>query len=366
MLKIIFVIIGTLIGAGFASGREIYLFFTQYGTNGILGIIVSGIITSLIVYKTLIIVNTYEITNYSKFLEKSIRKNKKINKLINYIVNTFLLISFYIMVAGFSGYIKQNWGISIYISSTIFVLLCFIVFKKNINGVVKANEILVPVLIFLIMYIGLKNIPYLIKTGSSIIYKLNNYKESNNWLISSILYTSYNSIILIPVLTGLRKYITGKKQIMKISIISGLIIILLALLIFGLLSRVWVNISQTEMPLVIVSKEFGTIFKYIYGFIIIASIFTSAISTGYSFLKNVSKNKYEYNTILIIMCTSAIFISNIGFSKLVAILYPLFGILGLIQWGRAFLAQFLSQKSPSPLVQFLGHSGQALLKKLKF
>ena len=31
--KAIFVIIGTLIGAGFASGQEIYLFFYQYGTN---------------------------------------------------------------------------------------------------------------------------------------------------------------------------------------------------------------------------------------------------------------------------------------------------------------------------------------------
>ena len=30
-LKIVFVIIGTLIGAGFASGQEIYVFFYAYG-----------------------------------------------------------------------------------------------------------------------------------------------------------------------------------------------------------------------------------------------------------------------------------------------------------------------------------------------
>lgn len=30
-LKILFVIIGTIIGAGFASGKEIYLFFAKYG-----------------------------------------------------------------------------------------------------------------------------------------------------------------------------------------------------------------------------------------------------------------------------------------------------------------------------------------------
>ena len=39
------VIIGTLIGAGFASGREIYLFFMKYGKLGQIGIIISGIFT---------------------------------------------------------------------------------------------------------------------------------------------------------------------------------------------------------------------------------------------------------------------------------------------------------------------------------
>ena len=36
---ILFSIIGTLIGAGFASGQEIYLFFYRYGLNGIMGLV---------------------------------------------------------------------------------------------------------------------------------------------------------------------------------------------------------------------------------------------------------------------------------------------------------------------------------------
>lgn len=33
ILNITFVIIGTIIGAGFASGQEIYTFFNRYGFN---------------------------------------------------------------------------------------------------------------------------------------------------------------------------------------------------------------------------------------------------------------------------------------------------------------------------------------------
>lgn len=327
MFKIIFVIIGTLIGAGFASGREIYLFFMKYGESGKIGIVLTGIITGIIIYKVLCIVKKYNIKNYNELLETINFKNRKINKVINMIVNSFLLVSFYIMVAGFGAYLEQIYKIPIYISSIIFVIICYIIFRKSIQGVIKANEILVPILVILITYLGLKNVPYILNQKE---ININNFKETG-WMISSILYASYNSIILIPVLTNLKNYINSKKEIIKISIISSSIIIILAIFIYLLLLRGQFFVSQLEMPLIEITMQFGKIFKYIYGFVIIVSIFTSAISTGYSFLQNVTSIKKNYNIVLLVMCLTSIVISNIGFSKLVEILYPLFGILGLIQ-----------------------------------
>ena len=48
---IIFTIIGALVGAGFASGQEIYLFFYRYGTNGIFGIFLFVVISIFVIYK---------------------------------------------------------------------------------------------------------------------------------------------------------------------------------------------------------------------------------------------------------------------------------------------------------------------------
>lgn len=327
IFRVIFVIIGTLIGAGFASGREIYLFFGKYGECGKIGIIISGILTGIIIYRVLELTKMYEINTYNKLLERVNWKHQKLNKFINIIVNAFLLISFYIMIAGFSAYIGQTYKIPIYISSIIFVVICYIIFKKSIQGVIKANEVLVPFLILLIVYLGIKNMPYMLSKSSNIVFKNNN----SGWLFNSILYASYNSILLIPVLTSLRNYIDSKKSIIKISIISSIIVIILAFLIYSLLLRGQFFIQELEMPLIEITMQFGKIFKYIYGFVIIASIFTSAISTGYSFLEDVSKGKKSYNIILLIMCVTGILVSSIGFSKLVELLYPLFGILGLMQ-----------------------------------
>ena len=58
---ILFTIIGALIGAGFASGQEIYLFFYRFGKNGLYGIILCSLIFGFIIYKTLSILKDNEI-----------------------------------------------------------------------------------------------------------------------------------------------------------------------------------------------------------------------------------------------------------------------------------------------------------------
>lgn len=325
--KVLMVIIGTLIGAGFASGREIYLFFMKYGKLGQIGIIISGIFTGIIIYLVLKKVKEKQIQNYSDLLQDINPKNKKINKYINLIVNSFLLISFYIMIAGFSAYMEQAYKIPTYFSSTFFVIICYIVFQKSLQGMMKINSYLVPFLLLLILYLGVKNIPYLIESKATVEIQTN----QKGFFISSLLYASYNSIILIPVLVTMKDYIKTQKQIKLISIFSGLLMVVLSFSIYGLLLKGQFFIEDIELPLLEITKEFGSIFQYIYGFVIIVSIFTSAISTGYSFLENVSKDKKMYKRNLILISIIGVLISNIGFSNLVQILYPVFGVLGLVQ-----------------------------------
>lgn len=325
--KVIMVIIGTLIGAGFASGKEIYLFFMKYGKLGQIGIIISGIFTGLIIYLVLKKMQEKQIQNYSDLLQNINPKNKKINKCINVIVNSFLLISFYIMIAGFSAYMEQAYKLPIYISSIFFVIVCYVVFQKSLQGMMKINSYLVPVLLFLILYLGIKNIPYLIESKAAVLIQTN----QKGFLINSLLYASYNSIILIPVLVTMKKYINSQNQINLISIISSILIVLLSFAIYGLLLKGQFFVEELELPLIEITQEFGSIFKYIYGFVIIVSIFTSAISAGYSFLQNVSKDKNSYKRNLILISIIGVFVSNIGFSNLVQILYPTFGVLGLVQ-----------------------------------
>lgn len=328
VLKVVFVIIGTLIGAGFASGQEVYLFFFSYGMKGLIGILISSIIIGVVIYSTFNILNKYKINTYKDFLNILIPKNTKLKIIANFIINIFILITFFIMIAGFGAYFEQEIGINRLVGSLILAIITFIVFMTSIKGVVKVNELIVPILIGFIFIIGI------ISIKDIHILNLENYvirTNYTNFALSAVLYSSYNSILLIPVLITLNNYVKNKKQIFYISFISAIVTILLSVIIFLLLVRVDVDISKLEMPVVYVVSNMFKILSYIYGVIILGSIFTTAISLGVSFLQNMAKNKKGYTQISIIMCITSVIISKFGFSNLVSLLYPIFGYLGLIQ-----------------------------------
>lgn len=189
-------------------GQEIYTFFNRYGIKGLIGLIFSMFLMSYIIYKTFKI-SLYKNANiYQDFLIDILPYKLKNNKIlvltINNIINLFLLISFNIMVAGFSTYFSQELSFPKIIGGLLITIISFITFYKGIEGVIKINTYLIPSLIVLIIFLGIKKIETIeiIKENIKSLY----------WIISGVLYASYNSITLIPILISLREELNNKKE----------------------------------------------------------------------------------------------------------------------------------------------------------
>lgn len=327
IFKVCFVIIGTIIGAGFASGKEIYTFFCVYGINGLWGILISNGMIGLVIYLTFKTVLDNNIKTYSDFTKLLVGSNKVLNYTINNIMNIFLLISFVVMVSGFGAYFNQEFGMPVIFGSIIIAILTFFTFFKNIDGIVKINTLLIPILIFLVVLLGFReNIFSFTLTALPSI-------SSFSWVFKSILYASYNSILLIPIIINLQNLISNKKQVRYVIAITLAIMIILSLVIYIILNLNIQEIKNIEIPIVFIANKFGIIYKYLYGLVILIAIFTTAVSQGYSFLNNISKNKKQYFVYSVLICVLSITFSNVGFGNLLDVLYPLLGVLGLVQIG---------------------------------
>lgn len=333
IFNIMFVIVGTLVGAGFASGKEIYSFFFVFEWAGLFGIIISSLIISLVIYKIFKVCAKHQILSYQGLCEFALKDRFRKNDYLNNIVNIFLIITFVLMISGFSSFLNQEFEINRLLGSLIIIIVCYLVFLNNINGLMKLSNYVMPFLIFFICYISFvkcSNTSFFIK----MFYNKDLIGEKNLFLpvkssIYAILYAGYNCILLIPILIPLKNKIYEKSNILVISILSFISIIILSFAIFKLLLLGNNSIYKLEMPIVNIVTGFGSIYKIIYFCIISVSIFTSAISAGCGFLNNCSIKKYKRN--MVILLFSSFWLSQISFSTLVGLLYPILGICGTFE-----------------------------------
>ena len=322
MLSSILVIVGTVIGAGFASGKEIYTFFNIHGPYGLIGLLISISIIGVVIYKALKIIIQNNISSYSDFVNTISSRSHFINTIFCNVVNIFLAISFVVMVAGFSAYFAQEFNLHHIIGATIIAILSFIVFLKNIDGIVEINKLFIPFLILIILFLGFKHF--------NLFLCFEYYWEETkfNWIVSSLLYASYNLIVIIPILIGMKNYIKNLKHAKLISLLVCMFLFFVACTLFLLNNFYFMQIKSLDLPTIFIASNLGLFYKYICGIAILGAIFTTAISSGYGFLSNLSiTNRKVYITVTIFMCLLSILLSNLGFSNLLNLLYPILGFI---------------------------------------
>jgi len=325
MFKNVFVLIGTFVGAGFASGKEVFNFFTIYSFNGILSIFIFSFLLFLLINKCLNIKTTLQINSYNEFILFLEKKYKFFNhKFFLFIINIFLASSFYIMIIALSSLFDFQFNITKFFTITWCIIVSFFVFyKKNIKFIYIINSILMPILILFIISLCLFNT----NINNINFDEINNSSNIFTAIFMGLIYFSYNSLLLIPIIFDLK--INEKSNKFKTSLFFSSIILLLTFLINLLLLSFYNFIYNLELPILYISNSSIKIFSYLYFFIILSAIFTTMISSGYSFVSNFSKNNYKVK--LIIFLLFSFIFCFFSFSDLINFFYPLFGLLGFTQ-----------------------------------
>ena len=326
-MKILTVLLGTIIGAGFISGAEINLFFNSIGIFGLFGVIISSIILGLTIY--------FSLTNNNKSYNELIRSNLN-NKILKFIllgmINIFLIISYFIMIAGLSSFFSESTNIDYFISSIISILIIFIIVNGDINRIEKFNKLFVPFLIILLFLL-----PFLVKDTNLLSLNLYSNNDFNNnfninFFILGLIYASYNSISLIPIAIKLKESNNiSRKKSLYISLAFSCIISICGTILFILLESNK-QFMKNEIPLLDIISNKNKYLKLLVQIAIAISIVSTAVSLQYAAILNIEKNKDNYLRDIIIMNIISIIVSRLGFQTLIKIFYPLFGLIGILNF----------------------------------
>lgn len=320
--------VGTVIGAGFASGQEIMQFFTIYGPYGMISVLFTGIIFISSAYLIFDYSSKLKAFNYCEFV--NLLCGNKLGFLYDILITLFLFLGVSIMFAGSAAIFQENLGLPKIIGIGVICISTLLVVFKSLDGILRVNSIIVPVISILIVISAFKILKntnlYSIANNSWGFFEKSPFKA----FFFMTFYCSYNLVMSLGVLIAFPQMINSKKALFFGALIGGLGLMVLALLLNALIMSNIPYVLEKSVPMLYIISNFHPFFKLGITLCIWCEIFSTAVSNVFSLGKRFSKKeKYSYNAICTIVVLFSIPLSFFEFKSLIGFFYPLFGALSI-------------------------------------
>jgi uncharacterized membrane protein YkvI len=320
------VYVGTIVGAGFATGKEIVEFFSQYGFYGFIGILMAGYIFIFTGAKMMILslrigVSTY--VDFNRFLF-----GKKISSVINLIFLLMLLGVTAVMISGAGAIFEEQLGYSRIWGILFTMILASIILMLGIKGLFAVNSFVVPIMIFfsvMLCFLTLKN-------GGGIPTFFDVPEGGITWkaLLSPFAYTAFNLGLSQAVLVPVAKEINDEKLIKYGAILGG--IFLTIILLTGHFSLITLaDVAEFEIPSAELMKNVAANFYFVFILVIYCEIFTSVIGNIFGLQRQIlSYTKIPNLAIILAIFVITFLLSEVRYGRLLGFLYPTFGYISMI------------------------------------
>jgi uncharacterized membrane protein YkvI len=326
ILQVAFTYIGTIVGAGFASGQEILQFFTKYGWMATYAIGVSTVLFILVGVKLMLMAADSGIQSFEDLNRKIL--GDKLGEAFNLFLLVVLLGTSAVMIAGAGSLFAEQLHLHYQTGLLVTVFCGYFVVSKGIQGLMAVNSLVVPVMLLftcLVLYETWK-----LPTDSHWLTLTADYNPLRVWF-SSLLYAAFNLATAQAVLVPLGAEIRDRKVLCWGGILGGAGIGLMLLVAHYALSAQMPGIRQFEIPMVRVIGGLGNTVQLIYMLVIFGEMFTTLVADAFGLsLQLQRRSGLGRRTINLGLLAVCCLFAQFGFSSLLSLLYPLFGLVSLI------------------------------------
>ncbi len=313
------VFIGMVVGAGFASGREIVDYFLVYSDRWKIGVFISGILFFLVFWAVTEIINRNGISEYSAYLSTVMSKRTAL--FTEWASGLFFFVMFFAMASASAAMAREMFGLNGFIGSGLLLVVCAAVMLNGIKALETVSILLVPLLTVGIVAIGFtaggQTTALIADRGGSV-------------TLSAVIYVSYNTISAASVIMKL----DGSKSRLD-GVLTGIICggamtfmgIIIGNAVLGNAEAI-----NNQLPFAFVSKSCGRVYYLVYIAVFMASVLTTALCDGMAAISFVEeKIRIGRLAAVLIITVFAAVLSNVGFSAFVSKIYPIFGFAGVLQ-----------------------------------
>lgn len=330
VLQIAFTYIGTIVGAGFATGQEILQFFSRYGWMATITITLAGLLFIWLGTKVMLLANQIKASSY-----------EDLNRYLfgPRLGNAFSLFSLVVlfginavMLAGAGSVFREHFNLPYQYGLLFTLLLAYGVITGGLKALMAVNSLVVPMMfLFSILMvtaaIGSPN------AGNWLTWS-SDYNPVRIWT-APLLYVAFNLATAQAVLVPLGAATKNPHLLKKGGWLGGIGISLMLLGGHFALSSQMPGIAQFEIPMSHLIGRLGHGVQLAFIAVIFGEIFTTLIANVYGLtLQLRQRTSFSYNGIVLSILLASYVVGQIGFSTLLSTLYPLFGVISMLWFVR--------------------------------
>src|SRR5690606_34805973 len=137
--------IGTVVGAGFATGQEILQFFTKYGSVALLTILLSTALFIWLGTKVMLLAHDIQAASYEDVNKHLFGQKWGARFSLLMLVELFSVAV--VMLAGAGAVFREQLGLSLLLGICITLLLGYVVIMGGMKGIMGVNSVVVPMML---------------------------------------------------------------------------------------------------------------------------------------------------------------------------------------------------------------------------
>lgn len=345
---IAFTYVGTVVGAGFATGQEVLRFFTHLGLGGIYAILGASALFALLGSLILRLGRELGATSHRPVVEAVV--GPVLGKVIDWVITFFLFAGAAVMMAGAGAVFAEHWHLNRFLGTLAMALMAGGTVALGLRGVVRSIAAIAPILLGMVLVVC---------AGTVIANGLGPHAwqwyqpaqaASRYWPVSMLLYVSYNLLLSISVLGPLGDQVEDEERLHRGGMLGGLLLGLGTLLINLALLSGLPETARYEVPMLSLARQFPAWLSTLYSLVLWAEIYTTAVASLYGFaVRIVRPDSPRFRSLVAAAGAGALLLGQIGFASMVGVLFPVVGWLGLLLVAALLLRLFQGERERTPL-----------------
>ena len=339
-VKIAIIYVGSMIGAGFASGKEAWQFFGVFGKLGFAGVLVSTLLYTGLGYITTSIAHKKRTADLSELVSPI--RSKGINTFIGTMMCIFLLVAYIALTAAGGALLESKVGLPSQLGSLVFCTACILTALGGFQSVASKLGRISPVLLCVTLVLGV----YLIGTHWSAIAAIEPHQASkvaSHWLPTAVAYVGYNGTAALPVLGQCAMHSDSQKRTVNGATLGGVILGLCCLILFLATSTDPALSANSSFPMMDLCARVFPALGIVYAIMLLLAIFMAQTSVFYGFTTKLGERKHK-NLIIWVVGLAGYGLSLYGFSNMVANVYPIVGYMSLAFFGLEIVNYIKARK----------------------